>query len=200
MQHLFASTTASSPPADHTRAARIAFVAAALCAMFIPALLPAAAARDAGIGSVKLTGQVVASLTVPTTFTSSMGVTTYGCQVGQESTQIIINVANTTVSLSGHKTAVKAIEFAVGVARNGDSEHITPTSNDVTFDLNVGAKTYSWTSTSGTVSTKAHGDGGSMHLSFIPTGKRPGGIALQSGGATGPLTISGTWTSCHPWP
>jgi hypothetical protein len=147
-----------------------------------------------------LSGQVAGTVKLLKTIPGSFGTSLHGCQVEQESTQININVPSGNVLLNGRKTAVKDVEITLAVAKTGNTEQATPTSKALVYALNVGTKTYLWTSTSGTVSTKAKGDGGAFNVGLVPSGSMPGGVPAQSGGATKPVHLTGSFSSCTPWP
>lgn len=127
------------------------------------------------------------------------GVPIEGCQVGQVPTQIVLNFPTLKFPLNGHTATEKYVEAVVGVVKDGDHEKINYGFSDVVFDLTVGKKTYSWSSTSGTISTKAMGDGGSFDAHLVQSGDVPGGNPYESGSATKPVHVIGAWSSCHPW-
>jgi hypothetical protein len=164
----------------------------------------ATSAIAATLGTFKLTGQVTGTVTATAMVKGADGLTGYGCQLEQGapvSENVFLPVSK--LSLNGHSTTLTAIEVTVGVASDGAGEHINRTSDPnavVELALNVGTRTYLWTATSGTVSLKAKGDGGSFTADLVPSGSLPGGTPLQSGGATKPLQMSGSWSSCHPFP
>jgi hypothetical protein len=69
----------------------------------------------------------------------------------------------------------------------------------VTLTLMIGAKTYLWASTSGTISIKSRGGAGTFNVGAMPAGTLSG-VALQSGAATKPVKLSGSWSYCRPFP
>jgi hypothetical protein len=158
------------------------------------------------IGSFALTGQVSATLAVPEEFTHTMvmagttvpGVALYGCQVGQEDTGIVINIPNQTMKLNGHSVAATGVGFELTVVKDGNSEAITPSNESVVFDLVVSGRDYQWQGTSGTISTKANGEGGSFNAVLIPSRVDPG-VGIPFDNASKSVHVHGSWTSCHPF-
>jgi hypothetical protein len=69
----------------------------------------------------------------------------------------------------------------------------------VTLTLGIGAKTYIWASTSGTISIKNRGGAGTFSVGTVPAGKL-NGDAVESGAATKPVKLSGSWSYCRPFP
>lgn len=191
----------AAPQHSRSRSQRAAIAMGAAVLVLAPVLSSAqAGAGTPSIGSVTFSGQVAGTTSLLQSVPGQFGTTLHGCQVGQESTQIIINVPNGNVILNGHKTAVKGAEITLNVTKVGDTEHSTPTTQSgVVYEFVVGSKTYSWSATSGTVSTKAKGNGGAFNVGLVPTGSKPGGIPAQSGGATKPVHATGSFSSCHAW-
>ncbi len=160
-------------------------------------LLPTAAGASGS--TFTLTGQAAGTLKwVPQT-TGKYGTPLHGCQVGQESTQIVVNFPATKLTVNGHPAAATAIVAFVTVTKVGGTEQNAGTKSHFVLDLNVGSHLYAWEATSGSVSTKAKANGGSVDAGLLPIGQVTG-TAVQSGLATKPVHISGSWASCNPWP
>jgi hypothetical protein len=89
----------------------------------------------------------------------------------------------------------------VSVDRDGASESVSSVNEDakVNLTLVVGAKTYLWASSSGTISIKSRGGAGTFSVGAVPAGTLSG-VALQSGAATKPVKLSGSWSYCRPFP
>jgi hypothetical protein len=151
------------------------------------------------IGTLKLTGQVAGSLKLPKEFTTSLGVGQYGCQVQQENNQDLLNFPVSKLSLNGKKAKMTGIALSVSASKDGAATSAVPGSggSQAFFNIRVGTKNYQWTSTSGSIKVNAKGNGGSVALGLVPSSQAPGGNPIQSGGATKPIHLSITWTSCH---
>jgi hypothetical protein len=161
---------------------------------------PAPAGASGGsLGTVKTSGEIVGSFTVEPTTTGPDGIPIQGCQVGQESTQLLVNMPSTKVTLNGKPVTAKVASVVVGVTKNGNSEQITTTGTaGVELQITAGGKNYNWAATSGTVSTKAKGDGGSFNVAMGPAGQGSGDT-LEAGKATMPAHMNGSFSSCHPF-
>jgi hypothetical protein len=135
-----------------------------------------------------LSGQISGTITLDKTVPGPEGLSVEGCQVGQESTQILLNLPNSKLTVKGHSTSVKSVQVTVNVAKNGNAEKVTATSNaEVAFIFKTGSKVNIWRSDSGTVTTKSKGNGGSFSTGIVP----------QTGTATGVTKMSGSYSSCH---
>jgi hypothetical protein len=170
------------------------------------ALVTAATATAGTIGTFTFSGQVAGKLTVPQIGSiKKYGVALpyKGCQVGQESTSALINFFNVKLALNGSKTAETAVVANLSVTKTGTTESLVPNAADddnaFTFSVEVGSKTYNWSADSGTLTTKANNDGGSVNAELIPTGSNNNN-PLEAGAATKPVHVSGSWSSCTPWP
>jgi hypothetical protein len=183
-----------------TRALRLGgsvFTALSALALASTALATAAGASGGTLGTVKTSGQVSGKITLSSTTTGPDGIPLHGCQVGQESTQILINLPSTKVTLNGKSVRIKGSDIIVGVTKNGNTEQITPTgSAGVELQIVTGGKNYNWAATSGTVNTKAKGNGGSFNVTMPPAGKASGN-AIEAGKATLTAKMSGSFSSCH---
>jgi hypothetical protein len=171
-------------------------------------LATAVTATAGTIGSFTFTGQVAGKLTVPQVGdVKKYGVEVpfKGCQVGQESTSALINFFNVKLALNGKSTAETAVVANLQVSKTGVSESLVPNTaddnNSFSFSVTVGTKTYNWAAKSGTLTTKANDDGGSVNAELVPAGNNHGqDDPLESGAATKPVHVSGSWSSCTPWP
>jgi hypothetical protein len=173
----------------------------AVGAMALAATVMATAAGASGgtLGTVKTSGEIAGSFTVAQTTTGPDGIPIQGCQVGQESTQLLVNMPSTKVTLNGKPLTTKVASIVVGVTKNGNSEQITSTgSAGVELQITTGGQNYNWAATSGTVSTKAKGDGGSFNVTMAPAGQGSGD-SLEAGKATMPAKMNGSFSSCHPF-
>ena len=190
------SRTRTSSRTLHVRC----LVSAAACAAALTSLLAALPAAAGGtIGSITLSGQLAGSLKLPTTTPGVDGIPLYGCQVQRGGTAVLLNFPNVNVPLNGHLKLMKAIEAAVSVKKTGVTERTTGPDSKINFSVEVGTTNYNWESTSGTLKMSANGDGGSFNATLVPTGSLPGGVPVQSGGATKPVHITGSWSTCHPY-
>ena len=154
------------------------------------------------IGTLKVTGQVAGSIKLPKEFTTSLGVGQYGCQVQQENTEDLLNFPASKLSLNGKKTKMTGIALTVNASKDGATTSAVPATDgnqgsQAFFDITVGKKSYQWTSTSGSIKVNAKGNGGSVSLGLVPSSQAPGGNPIQNGGATTPIHVSITWSSCH---
>ena len=179
---------------------RTSLACAAVIASF--ALFTSSAVAASTIGKVKMTGQVSGSLSIPKNLTNKFGGTLVGCQIQENSTsQVLIYLAAGKVQLNGKSVSQKAGMLFVSVDRDGTSESVSSVNQDakVTLTLVIGAKTYLWASSSGTISIKSRGGAGTFSVGAVPAGTLSG-IALQSGAATKPVKLSGSWSYCRPFP
>ena len=179
---------------------RTSLAGAAVIASF--ALFTSSAMAAGTIGKVKMTGQVAGSLSIPKNLTNKFGGTLVGCQIQENSTsQVLIYLAAGKVQLNGKSVSQKAGMLFVSVDRDGTSESVSSVNQDakVTLTLVIGAKTYLWASSSGTISIKSRGGAGTFSVGAVPAGTLSG-IALQSGAATKPVKLSGSWSYCRPFP
>ena len=179
---------------------RTSLACAAVIASF--ALFTSSAMAASTIGKVKMTGQVAGSLSIPKNLTNKFGGTLVGCQIVENSTsQVLIYLAAGKVQLNGKSVSQKAGMLFVSVDRDGTSESVSSVNQDakVTLTLVIGAKTYLWASSSGTISIKSRGGAGTFSVGAVPAGTLSG-IALQSGAATKPVKLSGSWSYCRPFP
>jgi len=176
-------------------------VSATACSAALASLLVAlpAAAAGGAIGSITLSGQLAGSLKLPTTTPGVDGIPLYGCQVERGGTAVLLNFPNVNVALNGHAKMIRAIEAEVSVKKTGVTDRASGPDDRITFSVEVGTTNYNWASTSGTLRVSANGAGGSFNASLVPMGSLPGGIAVQSGGATKPVHIMGSWSTCHPY-
>lgn len=179
---------------------RTSLAGAAVIASFT--LFTSSAVAASTIGKVKMTGQVAGSLSIPKNLTNKFGGTLVGCQIVENSTsQVLIYLAAGKVQLNGKSVAQKSGMLSVSVNRDGASESVGAVNQDakVTLTLVIGAKTYLWASSSGTISIKSRGGAGTFSVGAVPAGTLSG-IALQSGAATKPVKLSGSWSYCRPFP
>ena len=166
------------------------------------ALFTSSAVAASTIGKVKMTGQVAGSLSIPKNLINKFGGTLVGCQIQENSTsQVLIYLAAGKVQLNGKSVSQKAAMLYVSVDRDGTNESVGSANQDakVTLTLVIGAKTYLWASSSGTISIKSRGGAGTFSVGAVPAGTLSG-IALQSGAATKPVKLSGSWSYCRPFP
>jgi hypothetical protein len=162
-----------------------------------------AGASGSSIGSFKLTGEVVASVKTSHEFnhTSILGGTSvstpeYGCQIGQSGTNNdIINIPDGKVVLNGHSTKATGMQFSVPT--DGKTDTLTSSSDQLSFTLAVGKLSYIWVSSTGTITTAASGKSGNFSVTLVPDTNTTG---ADSSSATKSLHVSGSWTSCNPWP
>ena len=179
---------------------RTSLACAAVIASF--ALFTSSAVAASTIGKVKMTGQVSGSLSIPKKLTNKFGGALVGCQIVENSTsQVLIYLAAGAVQLNGKSVAQKNGMLFVSVNRDGASESVSPVNSDakVTLTLVIGAKTYLWASASGTIIIKSRGGAGAFSVGAVPAGTLSG-VALQSGAATKPVKLSGSWSYCRPFP
>ena len=179
---------------------RTSLAGAAVIASFT--LFTSSAVAASTIGKVKMTGQVAGSLSIPKNLTNKFGGTLVGCQIVENSTsQVLIYLAAGKVQLNGKSVAQKSGMLSVSVNRDGASESVGAVNQDakVTLTLVIGAKTYLWASSSGTISIKSRGGAGTFSVGAVPAGTLSG-VALQSGAATEPVKLSGSWSYCRPFP
>ena len=179
---------------------RTSLACAAVIASFV--LFTSSAVAASTIGKVKMTGQVAGSLSIPKNLTNKFGGTLVGCQIQENTTsQVLIYLVASKVQLNGKSVAQKDGTLLVSVDRDGASESVSSVNEDakVNLTLVVGAKTYLWASSSGTISIKSRGGAGTFSVGAVPAGTLSG-IALQSGAATKPVKLSGSWSYCRPFP
>lgn len=184
----------------HSRVLRTSLASAAVIASL--ALFTSSAVAASTIGKVKMTGQVAGSLPIPKTLTDNFGGTLVGCQIQQDTTsQVLIYLAAGKVQLNGKSVAEKDGTLLVAVNRDGASESVGSANENakVNLTLVIGTKTYLWASSSGTISIKSRGGAGTFSVGTVPAGSLSG-VALQSGAATKPVKISGSWSYCRPFP
>ena len=166
------------------------------------ALFASSAVAASTIGNVKMTGQISGSLSIPTMLTNKFGGALVGCQIQENTTsQVLIYLSDGKVQLNGKSVAEKGGTLSVTVDRDGASESVSPVNENakVTLTLGIGAKTYIWASTSGTISIKNRGGAGTFSVGTVPAGKL-NGDAVESGAATKPVKLSGSWSYCRPFP
>jgi hypothetical protein len=138
---------------------------------------------------------------LPKMFKGVDGLPTYSCQVQQDGpNQVLIQTGSGTFTLNGHKTKTPGLQIIVDTAKNGDTEQLgsSGTSPTISLGLTVKGKLSTWVSSSGSVTLKAKGDGGSFKAGLVPISNQ-GGSALETGSATGPVNFSGSFSSCHPF-
>jgi hypothetical protein len=179
---------------------RTSLACAAVIASF--ALFTSSAVAASTIGKVKMTGQVSGSLTIPKMLTDKFGGALVGCQIQENTTsQVLIYLADGKVQLNGKSVAEKAGTLTVSVNRDGASESVGPVNGNaqVSLTLVIGAKTYLWASASGTISIKSRGGAGTFSVGEVPAGTLSGN-PVQSGAATKPVKLSGSWSYCRPFP
>jgi hypothetical protein len=166
------------------------------------AFFASSAAAASTIGKVNMTGQVSGSLSIPKMLTNKFGGALVGCQIQENTTsQVLIYLSDGKVQLNGKSVAEKDGTLSVSVDRDGASESVGQVNQDakVTLTLGIGAKTYLWASASGTISIKNRGGTGTFSVATVPAGTLSG-VALQSGSATKPVKLSGSWSYCRPFP
>jgi hypothetical protein len=186
------------PRNDHVL--RTSLACAAVIASF--ALFTSSAMAASTIGNVKMTGQISGSLSIPKMLTNKFGGALVGCQIQENTTsQVLIYLSDGKVQLNGKSVAEKGGTLSVTVDRDGASESVSPVNENakVTLTLGIGAKTYIWASTSGTISIKNRGGAGTFSVGTVPAGKL-NGDAVESGAATKPVKLSGSWSYCRPFP
>jgi hypothetical protein len=199
--------SAESLPASNRRPRRRALRAGAVAGATVALVLATAVTAAAGtIGTFSFSGQIAGTLKVPQVGNKKVdgvAVAFKGCQVGQESTAALINFFNVKLSLNGAKTAETAVVANIQVTKTGVAESLVPNTaddnNGFTFSVVVGTKTYTWAADSGTLTTKPGDDGGSVNAELVPAGSNTGN-PLEAGAATKPVHVSGSWSSCTPWP
>jgi hypothetical protein len=176
------------------------FGLAALCGLM---LVDGAAATSGGtLGTFVFTGQVNGTLTVPQVGKGMAGIPLQGCQVGQGSppTDLLLDGFTAKLRVNGHLVSATSIELDVAVMSTGRVESLAPVGttspNGVELTFVVGTKTYQWASVAGSVTARAGAGGGSMTANLAAAGN-PG--SPQSGGASAPVHVKGSWTSCHPF-
>lgn len=178
-------------PGSSRSARRFAGFAGTVCSLLLASTVMSLSAGASGgtLGQFKATGSVSGNMTLDKMTSGPEGLSIEGCQVGQESTQILLNFPATKLSVSGHSESMKDIEVTIDVLKNGNTEKATATSQaEVGFFYNIGKKTSIWKSDSGTITTKPKGDGGSFNVGLIP-----------STNAKGTMKLSGSFSSCHPF-
>jgi hypothetical protein len=178
---------------------RSALACAAVIGSFV--IFTSSAGAAGTIGKVKMTGQVVGSVSFPKMLTNQFGGTLVGCQIQENKTQVLIYLAAVKVQLNGKSVAEKDGTLSVSVDRDGASESVSSANGDakVTLTLVIAAKTYLWTSSSGSISMKSQGGAGTFSVGAVPAGTLTG-VSLQSGAATKPVKLSGSWSYCRPYP
>jgi hypothetical protein len=198
------STTSEAPPSSKRTRRAIATAALLLGASVAATVLcaTAASAGPATIGTFKLTGQIAGTVTLPASAEGSLGVPLQGCQVALHNKQVLINMFTLHLPLNGKIVKESNVEVSVSVAKDGSTASLKYSSenlNGIAVLLTVNGSTYSWSSISGTVELKAKGDGGSFTAHLVPTGSAllHNASPITSGKATAPVTISGSFSSCH---
>jgi hypothetical protein len=174
---------------------------AALSSLAAALLIIAGPASASGktIGSYSFTGQVSGTVKAPQKFLGLEGLPTYACQVQQENTQILLQLSKEKLVVNGRKASLSSLQITAAVSKNGGSEQISSGSSaDVSLVIAIGKKNFEWQSTSGTVMLKPKGNGGTFSADLVPAGTLSGN-AIQSGGATKAVHISGSVSSCHPF-
>jgi hypothetical protein len=195
----------------HTSSARrscIPVVGLALIALAAIALAAPAAASNSTIGSLKFTGQVAGTVKLTRTETAKPYYVLTGCQLSGSEGQFLFNVPNSKLPISGKKTSVTTFVINVWATKYGNTETVSNTagggngSAEISFTFSAGKKMYSWTATSGTISTKSKGLSGTFKAVLAPTSSLPddNGDIEGGGPATKPVQLSATWTSCTPFP
>jgi hypothetical protein len=174
---------------------------AALSSLAVAPLIIASPASASGktIGSYHFTGEVAGTLKVPEQFSGIDGLPTYACQVQQENTQILLQLSKEKLVVNGHRASLSSLQIAASVSKDGATEQISSGSSaSVNLIIAIGKKNSEWQSTSGTVTIKPKGNGGSFSADLVPAGTLSGN-ATQSGGATKAVHLSGSVSSCHPF-
>jgi hypothetical protein len=164
----------------------------------------AASAGPATIGTFRLTGQIAGTVTVPASGRSSDGTPRQGCQVSLHNKQVVISMFTLDLPLNGKVAKESDVAVSVSVAKDGSTaslKYSLDNLNGVTLLLTANGSTYSWSSLSGTVTLKPKGNGGSFTAHLLPTGSTRfhNASAITSGKATAPVTISGSFSSCHAY-
>jgi hypothetical protein len=193
-------------PATGASSRRRATSASIAAAAAVALLLATAVVASAGtIGRFSFTGQLKGTAMVPQVGhikEAGVPVPLYGCKVGQESTMSLLNFFTLKLALNGHPATETSVEGNIAVAKTGDSESLTSANPDTgfRFSVTVGTKSYNWTAVSGTITTKPGNNGGSVNAQLVPSGKVPGqNDPLESGAATAPIHVTGSWSSCTAW-
>jgi hypothetical protein len=159
----------------------------------------AAAAADA-IGPFNFSGQVTGSVSEPLKITETIDgakLPWVGCTVQQSSTpEDLIQFPSPKLKDNGN--AVTTVQIVTEATKYGATEKIAADGAQVVVTLSVGKKNSEWTSTSGSLEMKDKGLAGSFSVGLIPASKAPGGNPVMSGGATKPIHVSGSWSTCRP--
>ncbi len=166
------------------------------------AATPAVASAADAIGPFTFTGQVTGSVAEPLKITDTLDGTklhVVGCQVQQSSTpEDLIHFP--VPKLKDNGKAVSDLQITAEAPKYGSTEKVVAGGAQVVVTLSIGSKNSEWTSTSGTLTMKDKGLAGSFSVGLIPASKAPGGNPVMSGGATRPIHVSGSWSSCRSWP
>jgi hypothetical protein len=195
----------ASVPPTHRRLRTLrlpVFMGSSVLAMAV--LAATASASGGSIGPVSFTGQVSGSVKESLAIkeqVSGVSIPAVGCQVQQSSTpeDLLHFPSPTTLTVNGHKAKVDLM-IVIEATKYGNTEKIATDGADVTLTMAVGTKNSEWTSTSGTLEVEDKGLAGSFDVGLIPASKAPGGNPVQSGGATKAVHMSGSWSTCRPWP
>ncbi len=169
---------------------------------------------DPAIGMVTVTGQASGAVTLRRTVTERGGPRLDGCN---DAGDLLLTLAFKpgTLTMDGHEVPNTLALISVEPARGGDTESLARTAgrggfeNGIWLAIPVGRTGYAnWSSVSGTLTTK-HASGGSYRGSFSavlepggedghsPAGSFGAPARDQSGKATKPVRITGSWSSCH---
>jgi hypothetical protein len=187
---------------------------------FPPASLGGVQASGGTIATLAFSGQLAGKVKVARKWILSPGLSQVGCEQTIDKTSFDLFLYHVSLKLNGHETALNgdvedaAIELFGSVQQYGDTESVANQGSpggapsfmaSVGFNAYLHHKIYSWDTNSGTatvlsagtITTNAKGTAGSLSATLLPagTGVPSGG----SGGATAPVSISGSWKDCRPF-
>jgi len=156
------------------------------------------------IGSFQMSGEVSGSITIPTESSSTPGYAFYGCvgQSSQSSTPaVLLQLTSAKLQVDGKSTTATGIEITVDVPSTGTTAKLMANGEaKVELVLVSKGKTYLWASISGSAKITSRGTG-SLSASLLPAGSASlADNPVESGKATKPAQLNGTWTSCHGKP
>jgi hypothetical protein len=183
----------------HRRRSSTAWASSVLAVALLASTAATASAADA-IGPFNFSGQVTGSVSEPLKITETIDgakLPWVGCVVQQSSTPEDL-IQFSSPKLKDNGKAVTTLQIVTAATKYGATEKIAPDGAQVVVTLSVGKKNSEWTSTSGSLEMKNKGLAGSFSVGLIPASKAPGGNPAMSGGATKPIHVSGSWSTCRP--
>jgi hypothetical protein len=188
------------PGARHRRPRPSAVWASSVLAVALLASTTATASAADAIGPFNFSGQVTGSISEPLKITENVAgvkIPAVACTVQPSSTPEDL-IQFPSPKLKDNGKAVTTLQIVTAAPKYGSTEKIATDGPQVVVTISVGKKNSEWTATSGSLEMKNKGLAGSFSVGLIPASKAPGGNPVMSGGATKPIHVSGSWSTCRP--